>query len=64
MHFTINIIASALLIIISSTHGYAQQKRTPRKVDAARSRAVSPRARVAERGGIVPLVDHQITTSI
>src|SRR4028118_771929 len=59
MHFTTNIIASVLLmIIIGFMPGFAQQKNAPRKSGAAQSREVGLLTRVRERGGIVPLVDH------
>ena len=59
MHFTTNIIASVLLmIIIGFMPGFAQQKNAPRKTGAAQSREVGLLTRVRERGGIVPLVDH------
>lgn len=59
MHFTANIIASALfIIIIGFTPGFAQQRSTPRRDSAARSRAVGPLKGITERGGIVPRVDH------
>jgi predicted TIM-barrel fold metal-dependent hydrolase len=59
MHFTINIIAFALLIIIiSSTHDPAQQKSASGKTDRARSGTVGTVTRIAERGSIVPRIDH------
>jgi predicted TIM-barrel fold metal-dependent hydrolase len=58
MQFTVNIIISALFIIISFTPSFTQQRSIPKKARAALSRAADPLTRVSERGGIVPRIDH------
>lgn len=58
MQFAVNIIAFTLFIIFGFMPGFAQQRRTPKKVKSAGLRAVSPLAQVTERGAIVPLIDH------
>ncbi len=58
MHFIIRIITFALLLVISYTYGLAQRKDVLRKAAAAQTSVAGSLARITERAGIVPRVDH------
>src|SRR5215204_558547 len=58
MRFNVRVLATALLCVIACTHAAAQRPAARVKAPAAQSRAAGPLARVTERAGIVPRVDH------
>ncbi|MGH9942589.1 MAG: hypothetical protein ACRD9R_09580, partial [Pyrinomonadaceae bacterium] len=58
MHFTVRVLAPALLFVIGCPHAAAQQGAAAMKAAAAQSRVAGPLARITERAAIVPRVDH------
>lgn len=58
MHFTVRVLAPALLLVTGFTQGAAQQGSAPMKDAATRTSADQPLTRITERAAIVPRVDH------